>query len=527
MSASLTPSSLALRSLRSLSEVLTLGVHPLEWWAMEISQLPSESRRSLLYEIAMILAREMSGISRFAQTLNIDKSKHREEFDSILFDFLLPLHQALIRRKAWNEALELEGVVYSAFIKQEEDHDFYESVFSRLYAPYGPILSAKTESDTVPTHLTPTAQDSIDGNTLFWFQNYSVLAHTQLVLDLATHLPTSAKFYASAISNINLDSSRSTFAKAGIEILKIDDQLSVAGRCDALIQLCRSRSVSNIVFVSLPLQSGYLKHICGGITLTWWSMKYPLGCMPHFDRLVCNRTLYPSQRIFQGAFWHCAPFALKALSPNPAPPPLGTAATDLNIGVLSREEKFASSHLPEFLYKSLLANPNLHLFWTGRNEDPDLAVRLGTHSDSGISHRVHFVGWVDPATFLTQVDLLVDTPNLGGMVAYWAISMGKVVISATDSGSIGALGSREDLKPHFQLLSNIEEVKIYFSTSCPDPYYLSDISLIPLCLAEYAAHRELLKEHGQRFLRFFNDILSDMGRWSLITHQMLKGSMSK
>jgi hypothetical protein len=522
-----TVSSSALKALRSLSAALTRGIHPLQWWGMEISPLPSESRRPLLHELAVILAREMSGISRFAQTLNIDKSKHRKEFESILFDFLFPLHQALIQLRVWDEALELENVVYSAFIKQEENHDFYESAFSGLYAPYRPILRAAAESNAVLTNSESSAQDSIEGNMLFWFQNYSVFAHTQLVLDLATHLPVSTKFYASALNNIDLNSSRSTFARAGIEILEIDDRQSVTNRCDALIQLCRNYGVSNIIFVSLPLQSGYLKSICGGISLTWWSMKYPLGCMPHFDRLVCNRALYPSQKTFRGSLWHCAPFALKALSPNPAPPPLGTASKDLNIGVLAREEKFASSHLPEILHKSLLVNPNLHLFWTGRNEDPDLAARLGAHSDKGVCHQVHFAGWVDPATFLTQVDLLVDTPNLGGMVSYWAISMGKVVISATDYGSVGALGSHEDLKPHFQLLSNIEEVKTYFRTSCPYPYYLSDSSLIPLCLAEYESNRELLKEHGQRFLRFFNNVLSDMGRWSSITHQMLKGSNPK
>jgi hypothetical protein len=354
-----------------------------------------------------------------------------------------------------------------------------------------------------------------------------VLAHTQLVLDLATHLPIPAKLYASALSNTHLNSSIATFEKAGIEILEIDDRQNVANRCDALIQLCKSYGVSNIVFVSLPLQSGYLKRVCGDIALTWWSMKYPLGCMPHFDRLVCNRTLYPTQKVFQGALWQCAPFALKALSPRFTAPPLGTAATDLNIGVLSREEKFASSDLPDILYKSLLENPRLHLFWTGRHEDPNLAVRLGARSDQVASRQVHFAGWVDPATFLTQVDLLVDTPNLGGMVAYWAMSMGKVVISATDSGSIGALGSRQDLQTHFQLLSSSEDVKAYFAFPCRLPYYLSDESLIPLCLTEYEANRALLKEHGQRFLRFFINVLSDMSQWSLTTHQMLKGSTPK
>ncbi len=494
---------------------------------MEISSLPAEIRRSLLHELATILAQDMSGISRFAQSLVIEKYKHSEEFNNILFDFLLPLHAALIQRAAWNEALELEGVVYGSFIKQDEDHGFYQRAFSNLYAPYQTLLNNVVDVGVALATSTPDEIDSEEVSTLFWFQNYSVLAHTQLVLDFATHLPVRTKFYASALSNVNLDSSRSIFSKAGIEILTIDDRQSVAARCDALIQICHSLGIANIVFVSLPLQSGYLKRISDGIALTWWSMKYPLGCMSHFDRLVCNRTLYPTQKVFYGALWQCAPFALKALAPNPAPPPLRTDTEGLNVGVLSREEKFASSHLPEILHNSLVANPNLHLFWTGRKRDPDLTLRLMGQQELQLNHQVHFAGWVDPATFLTQVDLLVDTPNLGGMVAYWAMSMGKVVISASESGSIGALGSREDLQNHFQLLSTIDEVKTYFATPCTRPYYLSDGSLISVCLKEYANHRLLLREHGQRFLRFFVDVLSDMGRWSLLTHQMLNGSNPK
>jgi len=494
---------------------------------MEISLLPSDARVSFLLELAVILAQKMNGISRFAQNLVIDKSKHREEFDSILFDFLLPLHDALIHRGAWDEALELEVVVYAAFIKQDENHDFYERAFSKLYYPYQSIFNATVAAPRIPSDSTDTSRGGKEGAMLFWFQSYSVFAHTQLVLDLATHMPVRTKLYASALNNIDLNSSRPTFAQAGIELLPIDDRQSVTARCNELIQLCKSRKISNVVLVSVPLQSGYLKRICEGIALTWWSMKYPLGCMPHFDRLVCNRTLYPTQKVFHGALWQCAPFALKALPPNPEQTPLGTKATDLNIGVLSREEKFASSDLPEILHNSLSKNTNIHLFWTGRKHDLDLASRLNGSLETSISHQVHFAGWVDPATFLTQVDLLVDTPNLGGIVAYWAMSMGKVVISASDAGSIGALGSRQDLQTHFQLLSCTEDVKAYFATPCLRPYYLSDGSLIPICLAEYVAQRALLKEHGQRFFRFFIDVLSDMERWSLITYQMLKGSNSK
>jgi hypothetical protein len=521
------PSSLALKALRALSSSLASRVHPLQWWAKEVSSLPSKVRQPLLHEMATILARNMKGISTFAQSLNVNKFQHGEEFDSVLFDFLLPLHEALILREDWNQALELEVEIYLAFIKQDEHHGFYERAFAELYAPYVPLLNTTVDGVKAPIKLSPDASGPIEGDTLFWFQNYTVLAHTQLVLDLTTHLPMRAKFFASALNNFDLESSHPIFSQAGIEILEVDDSQSYATRCDALIQLCKNRGISNIVAVSLPLQFGYLKRICDGITLTWWSMKYPLGCISHFDRLVCNRTLYPTLKMFHGALWQCAPFALRALPPHPAPPSLGTGPTDLNIGVLSRVEKFASSDLPEILRNSLLAHPKHHLFWTGYTENPHLLKRLDGHPEGVLSSQVHFVGWVDPATFLTQVDLLVDTPNLGGLAAFWAMSMGKVVISASETGSIGALGSRQELQTHFQLLSSPQEVNTYFATPCSRPYYLSEASLIPLCLAKYEAHRELLKDHGQRFSRFFINVLSDMERWSLLTYQMLKGSNTK
>jgi hypothetical protein len=513
----------AQKALQTLSTALSASLHPLQWWEIEFSGSPPENRRPLLNELAVILAQDMHGVSNFAKGLDINKAKHPAEFESILFDFLLPLHEALTQRSSWDEALNLELIIYSAFIKQDEDHDFYERAFAKLYSPYATALKETADPANL-AHSTKTASiASSDNATLFWFQNYSILAHTQLVLDLTEFLPIEAKFYASALSNIDLQKSQSKFTQAGIEILEINDRQSLASRCNELITLCKRHGIRNIVMVSLPLQSGYLKSICDGIALTWWSMKYPLGCMPHFDRLVCNRTLYPTQKVFHGALWLCAPFALKAIVPQQ----LGTTVTDLKVGVLAREEKFASSQLPEILNQCLVKKPNLQIFWTGRTEDPSLVARLGGTSHLELRERIHFAGWVDPALFLSQVDLLVDTPNLGGMVAYWAMSMGKVVISATNSGSVGALGSHNELQAHFQLLTSAEEIRDYFHSESPLPYYLSSAELIPLCLIRYADQKELLKKHGQRFLHFFSDALSDMDRWSEVTYLMLTGSKIK
>ncbi len=518
---SFVPSKLSLAALQTLSVSQRCGLRPLEWWGSEISPLAPEDRTSVLKELALMLAKDMRGISGFAQNLGLDKAKYPTEFEIIFFDFLLPLQQALIQQGAWEEALNLELTLYVIFIRQDENQDFYERAFAGLYSAYTSILRPSTVSAKLPREV------QSGGATLFWFQNYSILAHTQLALNLVEHLPMREQFYASALSNAQLEESRSIFAFAGIEVLQIDDRQAITARCNELISLCKIKDITNIVFVSLPLQSGYIKTVCNGISLTWWSMKYPLGCMPHFDRLVCNRTLYPTQKIFHGALWECAPFAVKAIAPSPAPVSVGSGSAELKVGVLSREEKFSSSRLPELLSICLDQNPSLELFWTGRKEEPTIVQRIEGRLGSAVRQRINFCGWVDPANFLTRIDLLVDTPNLGGMAAYWAMSIGRVVISASDSGSVGSLGSRKDLEKHFKLLSSYEDICEYFDSPAERPYYLTDAELIPMCVFKYANHRGLVADHGRLFSQFFYDVLSDMGRWSALTHQMLKGSNIK
>ena len=510
---------------------LSSGLHPQRWWQSKIIPLSPDLRRDVLRSLAGIIATEMTGLYKFLQRLEVKNDLYPSEFESILFDFLLPIHHALVNEKSWDEAIALESVIYNSFIKQREEHDFYERSFSSLYLPYSTIsggehnaLRAETLAlDSGNFEQSSSASRLLKGESmLFWLQNYSMLAHTGLALDLATYSPIPASFYVSAISNVGFDASRSSFDSAKLKMLPIDDRLSLTSRCHQLVEQCKTLGISNIVFVSLPLQSGYLKTICDGIHLTWWSMKYPLGCMPHFDRLVCNRTLYPTQKNFNGAVWNCAPFALKPLLPHHSNAEKNSNDNDLKLGVLSREEKFASSNLPEVLNRCLLSNSGLQLFWTGRHKHPDLNQRLNGSSSYQLEQRIHFCGWVDPSSFLMQIDILVDTPNLGGMVAYWMMSMGKVVVSATDSGSIGSLGSREDLSQHLDLLSSPEQVDKYFSLDTQRPYYLSDINLIPHCIEKYCVDKNLQSLHGLRFLKFFREILSDMPRWSGSTYKMLQ-----
>lgn len=500
--------------LQSLASAIQQRIHPLQWWQAYVLQIPAPSRANALSELAASLATHMSGTHQFAQDLAIDKSLHSDHFEEILFKLLLPIHDHHVVSGNWAAALQMEMTLYAAYIKQDEDWDFYETVFGRLYAPYRSL-------NTAPQLLTaPSVQT--EEKTLFWFQNYSILAHSTVCLEFVESLPMPGRFYVSAVSNVGLDQSRSAYTSRGITPLPVNDQLDVAARCRQLVDLCRQHQIGNIVFVSVPLQSGYLRVIAGEIKLTWWSMKYPLGCLTHFDRLVCNRSIEPETRQIKGMMWRCAPFALKPL-PAPSKPVASRSGNALNLGILSREEKLASSDLPEIMSRTLAAVADTHLYWTGRHNEPSLEGRLLHAAPDALKSRIQFCGWVDPANFLNAMDLLIDTPNLGGVVAYWMMSIGKVVLSASDTGSIGALGSRTVLSHHFDLLRSETDVENYFSSRSDRPYYLETAELIPACITTYACRPDLLAEHGARFQNFFKSHLSNMESWSSITYRMLQG----
>lgn len=515
------------QSVLDLQDAIQNGLRPLQWWEKSIFPMSEHDREIALAEISDFLVIEIPGISDIATALVVDKFQYPELFHSILFEFLFPIHAKLVATKKWNGALNLEAVIYSLYIKQDENSEFYEKSFGRLYAPYRALFSNQYE-DKTPANLDSGEtllrdKHTLNEKTLFWFQTYTLFAHTNVVLEFAESIDKIGVFYASALDNTGLNESKDEFQRVGIEILSLNEQLDFAGRCKQLIEVCYQNGIKNIVFVSLPLQSGFLRTIAQEIKLTWWSMKYPLGCMPHFDRLICNRSLIPEMRIINGAQWSCGPFATKALPSNSLHKSINQSTGNLKVGVLSRTEKFGSSPLPEIISTSLLMSPTADFFWTGRTHDHSIEKRLQSASPINSKGRIKFCGWVEPFEFLSNIDVLVDTPNLGGLVAYWAMSMEKVVLSATDSGSIGALGSRAVLSNYFRYLETPEDVSKYFSSESSFPFYLASLELIPLCIKLYAENPLLLKIHGARFLSFFDSTLSNLDRWGNITYQMLQG----
>lgn len=487
-------------------------------WDQVLSRLSLEQQSEILGRLARMTCLKIKDVGALASHLKIDKVSHRVLFDQMFFGFLCPVHDILVKSRRWDEALFLEHGLYNHFIKQDESIEFYERAFARIYEPYlkgegrkeNALATGKEGEGNSPSPLTGSADCASRGKVLFWFLNYARLAHMDLCLEFIEASSVKDVFCVAGLTEIDIEKTAPEFEKLGVKILKVGESPSLAERYRRLLELCRENQVTEIVFVSLPLHSAYLRKISTNINLVWWTMKFPLGALRQFHRRVCNRSLVPEIRTFNGAQWLCAPLVINKI-------PKTEATSDarqpenfcLKLGVLAREEKFISSDLPDVLKGTLEQFDRVALFWTGEKQNSEIEKRLHGDPHSVTKERTKFCGWVDPVKFLNFIDILVDTPNLGGLSAYWAMSIDKVVLSATDSGSVGALGSKETLRDFFCLLDSPEAVAAYFCGESQKPFYLSESSLIPYCVKHFVDNPELITVCGERFGNFFRAHLSN------------------
>lgn len=495
--------SLPSNALKSLIAVIQERGNLVDWWRLTFDSLGQAARTIAIGEILSFLVKNVRGSQSLAHALTVVVDEDRKLFEDILFSFLMPLHEAFVQAKKWDEALQLEIAIYTGFIKQNEDWEFFERAFKRIAHPYNLLARTRVSPKSIVDD-SACSQQAAGAKTLFWFQNFNILAHTQLVFEIAETNNVAGSLYASALFDNGMATAAPSFQDRGITLLPPLDSPSYQNRCDHLVESCRQLGITTIVFVSQPLQSGYFREIAPDLRLVWWSMKFPLGGLNYFDQLLCNRTFNRSIRTFGGSDWLCLPIPVHPLMPVSLPAEGVSIQSDmLRAGILSREEKLASSNLPEILQPLLQTYPSLQLNYTGRQFNPALDSRLRGTALAQDDRRLHFQGWVIPYSFIAAQDVIIDTPNLGGLSAYWAMMLGKVVISFGEFGSIGAMGTEQQLGEYFQLLRSTADVDAYFCAATDKPFYLSDGALIEDCIRWYLREPALRIVHGQRFKGFY------------------------
>jgi len=202
--------------------------------------------------------------------------------------------------------------------------------------------------------------------------------------------------------------------------------------------------IDAVVVVSLTTRLAYFCKCPLAPVQLWWPMKFPLPLFDNLQGRVDHGSIVRHSRMIDGKLWRGGPTAI----PRPARPDREIVKAIRNqysgkkiLGVIAREEKIAEQDFLDAIVQILRRHPDTVFLWTGRERLAaiDLAFQNG-----GIADRCHFVGWIDPTTYIEAFDVMLETYPLTGLVVAWAMTMGTPVISIGDNGWLGVY-----LKPIF------------------------------------------------------------------------------
>lgn len=485
---------------RALSPVVGDRVSALRY----LAGLPAAQARSAGKQLLARVASDLRIIEAVFKW-SIDFRGDRKALSEFLASFIFPLHFALVRSGQQELSLRLELFIYASFIKQCEEEKFYRWAFEGLYRPYVKISSRSNKSGFEDIGRVHSA-------TIFFFQNFSPLAHVRLFLEQLESVRglLAANIYVFALFPCSDRASVNRLAELGVPFYECSDRGALTKKFSKLVNLATDWNVSDVVFVSTPLHAPFCSKILPDCRFTWWSHKFALSTIPFFDYLVCFRALSKTLRVIDGAQWRAGPLALAPLSL--AEPMVSMESVKgICLGVLAREEKILSSNLPEVVGSVLRTLEGIDFTFTARGDGAAVVARALGVGGQSIADRVRCVGWVDPPAYLSGLDILLDTPTLGGLSCYWAMSAGIPVISALPTGSVGALSDRSEIARHFSIVTDESDVCRYETEFDGRPFVLASFSplLVVAVITRLVERPDFRREVGESFRKFFLEVLGD------------------
>jgi len=503
------------QSLSDSIEERTVGVK----YLANLDESKSRDAAKRLFDLLSTDIRRVSALYHW----QIDFKGNVSALKRFMSSYLFPAHYLLVKNKLYELALRFEHKLYNGFIKQCEDERFYKWAFHHLYKPYLETASRKNRSGTDDLRRLRTG-------TVFFFQNCSPLAHVQLFLEQIESIPAEErdKTYVFALFPCVDKSAIDKLREIGILYFEYPSINKITEKFLRLKELSLKLKISDIVFVSMPLHSPYCSILFSEISLTWWSHKFALSTIPFFDYMVCFRALTKSLRKLDGAEWRAGPIGIAGMERVN----LSSASLKkerIEIGVLSREEKTLSSNLPEVIGELIRTYKNIRVTYTARGDGSAIRSRVSSRSDDDAGERIYCVGWVNPAQYLNSIDILLDTPNLGGLSCFWAMSLGLPVISTLPNGSLGSLSDADEIGRFFEVISHESDINRYFNAQSSKPFVLAkfDPMLVKLIIKHLLESAEKRANAGENFKTFFTNYLANVRKSAEIQFEFLGYSNTK
>lgn len=383
------------------------------------------------------LSQAAASIQQTLTLLRFDAQGDYDNVHSVFEHVVLPLLLRALREQQYDLALHLENFTYRSLIKMRETEANFSAVFNR-WAP-AMVEAGREFGRQLPPLPVPTTRPRRIG---FMVLNASMLAHIEALLNYLRglrELPDCELEPVLYCFGGNDPAMFAAFAALNVPVVRLDTEYpqlatQYAARLAKLRERAAADGVVAMVWLSAPLLMPFAFAMPVAPVQIWWTMKYHGLAFAEIDEYVTSLSFTKKLQI-DGRDWCSGRLQLKSWFDGSRTAPAAELARQYRpaiiLGTLAREEKMTGKDYLNAVTQILKNNPDTVFLWTGRSEHPDIA---GHFQREQLSHRTHFLGWVDIKLYAQVLDIFLDSFPFGcGFTALDTMGAGKPVLFMASS----------------------------------------------------------------------------------------------
>ena len=328
-------------------------------------------------------------------------------------------------------ALNLETMIYLAFVRTVEDEQHYYRCF------------ADWREDMARLGRRYRGADELRGDPhriAFYLHTGFILGHTEVMFKMLENIPPARRGVLTLRIYVLGQYSQAFVERAqkiGVAVVLLanclpgGDSSTWLDRFLYLRDSLKHDAFGVCVWVSTPDLAALALSMRLAAVQIFWALRFHPVSGPYIDGYITYGAKHERDQVFGKQRWRVCPVPL-ALDTSPVE---AAAKQELRarfpekflLGTLAREEKINSVPFLECVRKILQQNPDAGFVWTGKTQHSGIERHF---RDAGVADRCHFAGWVDTRLYASVLDLFLETFPLGcGVTGYQALGAGTPLLS--------------------------------------------------------------------------------------------------
>ncbi len=336
-----------------------------------------------------------------------------------------------IRAGDADAALNLETMIYLAFVRPVEDEQHYYRCFADWRVDMARLGKQFRKSEDFRG----------DPNRIaFYLHTGFILGHSEVLFKMLDNIP--GELRATLVLRIYV---RAKYEQAfveraqriGIEVVLIRDcvpggeSATTLEKFQYLRERLRRDGIGVCIWVTSPETAAFALSMRLAPVQIFWALRFHPVTGPYIDGYITYGSRDETERVYGKRKWRVCPplLTIDATPPDPAAV-AGIRAKfpePLLLGTIAREDKINSKPYLECVAQILQMHLHVGFLWTGKDEHAGITSFL---RNAGVAERCHFVGWVDVNLYANAMDVFLETFPLGGGVSgYCALAGGVPLVS--------------------------------------------------------------------------------------------------